>query len=556
MRMSTDAERDERQSNATIHEALDAGITVFDTARAYAPDPGQLGHNERLLARAIGSAPQRVRIITKGGMTRAGGGWVPDGRAKSIVADCEASLEALDGLGINLYLLHAPDPRTPWRTTVRALARLAHEGLVKRVGVSNVSLPQLEEACDLAPISAIQVALSLQDDRAIRGGLLDRCAEMGITLIAHSPLGGPRRAGGLAKRDGVAAVAERHGATPAEVALAWLLGLSENVVAIPGVRRPETARSAARAATMTLEGGDLKRLSPAASRSAPKTARSDTTADLVLMMGIPGAGKSRIAAEYVGRGYTRLSRDERGGTLRGIAQALDEQLSAGDRNVILDNTYLTRALRSHVIETAARYGLETRCVWLDTPLDQAQINLVERILDRFGELPSPEDLRAVAKREPGLMLPTSQMRALRELEPPTPDEGFTTIERVPFARARTTHTGAAGVLVAARALTQSDFESPEPTVPHLIFDWRPDGTAEDLADAATQLGAAISGTVGTAVCPHGGGPPSCWCRPPLPGLALAFARAQGLDPARVTIVGASPAHRTLARALGARYVST
>ena len=128
---------------------------------------------------------------------------------------------------------------------MRALARLVDDGLVARVGLSNVNRNQLDEALELAPIAAVQVALSVLDDRAIRGGVVDRCAEAGVALIAHSPLGGPRRAGGLARRPELDEVAHACGATPAEVALAWLLGLSPGVVAIPGARRPETARSAA-----------------------------------------------------------------------------------------------------------------------------------------------------------------------------------------------------------------------------------------------------------------------------------------------------------------------
>ena len=102
--------------------------------------------------------------------------------------------------------------------------------------------------------------------------------------------------------------------------------------------------------------------------------------DVVLVMGIPGAGKSRVAEDYVTRGYARLNRDERGGTLRGIAAALDEHLASGVRQVVLDNTYLTRATRSYVIEVAGKHGVAARCIWLDTPLAQAQVNLVERLL--------------------------------------------------------------------------------------------------------------------------------------------------------------------------------
>jgi aryl-alcohol dehydrogenase-like predicted oxidoreductase/predicted kinase len=561
MRMSTDETRDEEVALETIAAAVESGITVFDTARSYGHGEAELGHNERLLARALrrAGADASARIVTKGGMARIGDGWVPDGRAKTIRADCEASVAALDGLAIDLYLIHAPDPRTPWRTSVRALARVVEEGLVARVGVANINRRQLDEALELASISAVQVALSPFDDRALRGGIVDRCAEQGIAVIAHSPLGGPRRAGSLARRQALADVASARGATPAEVALAWLLELSPAVVAIPGARRPETARSAARAAQLTLDDDDRGALAGALGGTRPARfkrprARGDT--DVVLVMGIPGAGKTRVAEEYVARGYVRLNRDERGGSLRELADALDEELSSGARRVVLDNTYLTRAARSHVIDAASRHRAPTRCIWLDTPLAQAQVNLVERLLDRLGSLPTPEELRELARREPGLHAPTSQMRALRELEPPSADEGFTAVEPVPFTRTPPARPGRVGVFVAAAALTRPGWEQAleDRGVPHLVFDWNPDGSPEALAAAAERLSAVVSGSVESALCPHGGGPPTCWCRPPLPGLPLAFLRAHGVDPARSMLVGTGPAHRTLATTLGARYV--
>lgn len=563
MRMSTDEGRDEELALETVAAAVDAGITMFDTARAYGRDATELGHNEELLARALRRSSARVspRIVTKGGMTRAGAGWIPDGRAKAIRADCEASLAALDGLSIDLYLIHAPDPRTPWRTSVRALARLVDEGVVKRVGVANVNRHQLDEALELAPISAVQVALSPLDDRALRGGVVDRCVERGIVVIAHSPLGGPRRAGGLARHQALADVADACGATPAEVALAWLLELSPAVVAIPGARRPETARSAARAAQLSLDADDRAVLARAFGGPRPaglEQARPRDDADVVLVMGIPGAGKSRVAEEYVARGYLRLNRDERGGSLRDLADALDEELSSGSRRVVLDNTYLTRAARSYVVETAGRHQAPTRCVWLDTPLAQAQVNLVERLLERFGGLPTPEELRNLARREPGVHAPTSQMRALRELEPPANDEGFAGLEQVPFERTPPTRRAAVGVFVAAAALRRPDWDYPleqgDRHAPHLVFDWSPDDTVDALAALADRLSTDVSGPVESALCPHAAGPPTCWCRPPLPGLLLAFARAHGVDPARSILVGTGPAQRTLATTLGARYV--
>jgi aryl-alcohol dehydrogenase-like predicted oxidoreductase len=540
----------------TIAAAAAAGVTVFDTARAYTD-------NEALLAAALrrAGAGSRVRVVTKGGMARVGDRWVPDGRAKTIRSDCEASLAALDGVPIDLYLVHAPDPRTPWSTTIRALARLADERLVARVGVANVNRRRLDEALSLAPIAAVQVALSIVDDSAVRGGVVERCAEAGVAVIAHSPLGGPRRAPALARNGVLADVAARLGASPAEVALAWLLQLAPNIVAIPGARRPETARSAARAATLELGEDDREALTGAFVRRAPARAvrtRPAGDGEVVLVIGIPGAGKSRIAEEYVARGYVRINRDERGGSLVGVADALDEQLAGGTRRVVLDNTYLTRASRSYVVETATRHRLPALCVWLDTPLAQAQVNLVTRLLERFGALPTPEELQDRARREQGLLAPTSQMRAVRELEPPSTDEGLAAVEQREFVRVLDGGARAA-VLVAAAALAhpgwRRSLDAGDRTAPHLVFDWRPDGSARELDAQIDLLSAEVSGPIEGAVCPHGGGPPNCWCRPPLPGLPLAFARRHGIDLSRSVLIGASPAHLTLARTLGARYVS-
>ena len=159
--------------------------------------------------------------------------------------------------------------------------------------------------------------------------------------------------------------------------------------------------------------------------------------------------------------------------------------------------------------------------------------MIERLLERFGKLPSPEELRGHARREPGLHTPTSQMRAARELEEPDEDEGFRGIERVAFERSA--RPGIPGVFVAASVL---DRYTPASDAPQLVFDWRP-------GDA---------GPFEHAVCTHPGGPPVCWCRPPLPGLLLDFARTHAVAPERSLLVGDSAAHRTLARTLGAAFV--
>ena len=234
MRMSTDEGRDEQLALETIAAAVDAGITVFDTARAY-------GDNESLVARALrrSKATTTARVVTKGGMRRAAAGGSPTAAQSRSVQTAKRASPPWTAWRSTSTSSMRQIPRTPWKTSVRALARLVDEGLVKRVGVANVNRRQLDEALELAPISAVQVALSIYDDTAVRGGIVERCEEAGIALIAHSPLGGPRRSAAASRVRGLA-----------EVALARLLELSPTVVAIPGARQPETARSAARAAKL------------------------------------------------------------------------------------------------------------------------------------------------------------------------------------------------------------------------------------------------------------------------------------------------------------------
>jgi hypothetical protein len=150
------------------------------------------------------------------------------------------------------------------------------------------------------------------------------------------------------------------------------------------------------------------------------------------------------------------------------------------------------------------------------------------------------------------------MRTFRELEPPTIDEGFVDVEQVSFARTQPAWGEHRGVFVGAGALTSPGWEEAleggDPSAPHLLFDWSPHGSNDELQRFAGRLRAVVTGAVETSLCPHPAGPPICWCRPPLPGLVLAFARAHRIDPAGSLLIGASPAHKTLATTLGARYL--
>ena len=179
--------------DATIRAALEAGVRVFDTARAY---PGSEEQLARSLPRTV-TNDEPTFIVTKCGMKRPDGGWQPDGRATSILEDARASNAALGGVP-DLLLLHAPDPRVTFATSVRALARAKDEGLAKAIGLSNVTRRQLDEAAAIAPIAGVQVAFGAFDDEAARSGILAWCAANDARLYAHSPLGGPKKAPRLA----------------------------------------------------------------------------------------------------------------------------------------------------------------------------------------------------------------------------------------------------------------------------------------------------------------------------------------------------------------------
>src|SRR5262245_9631002 len=182
MRLSTEADRDDARGAAVLAAAIAAGVDLLDTADAYAHDDADLGHNERLIGRAI--AGTSVQVVTKGGLTRPGGAWQPDGRARHLAAAARASRDRLGVDAIALYLLHAVDPRTALATSVRALARVREAGVARAIGLANVSLTQLEAALELAPIDAVQVELHPWKLDALRGGLVAACEARGIRVLA------------------------------------------------------------------------------------------------------------------------------------------------------------------------------------------------------------------------------------------------------------------------------------------------------------------------------------------------------------------------------------
>jgi aryl-alcohol dehydrogenase-like predicted oxidoreductase len=242
---------------AVVHAALDAGISLIDTADMYGPTADDPHHNERLIAAALrsaGSAARDVLVATKGGHTRAGAEWLVNGRPDYLVGACERSLRALDRDCIDLYQHHRPDPEVPYEETIGALKDLRDAGKVGLIGISNVDTLQIRAAARVLGVGGLA---SVQNEFSPRvaGGTaeLALCGAMGISFLMYSPLGGLGQSAALrTQHPELNRIADRHGVSPQVATLAWELSLGDHVIAIPGCSRVETVKSCAAAIAFEL----------------------------------------------------------------------------------------------------------------------------------------------------------------------------------------------------------------------------------------------------------------------------------------------------------------
>lgn len=268
MPMSIEGRPDEARSVATVHAALDAGITMIDTADSYLLEPGETGHNERLIAKALssyGGDTSAVLVATKGGHVRPGdGSWQLDGRPSHLREACEASLRALDVEAIGLYQLHRPDPEVDYADSLGAIRSLYDEGKVRMVGISNATVAQIQQAQQI--IGDALVSVQNQFSPAFRSSEdeLRFCGEQGLAFLPWSPLGGISKAGDLGSSYApFAEIGAAYDVSPQRVCLAWLLAKGSHVVPIPGASRPETIADSAQAGLLTLTADELTRLDAA-----------------------------------------------------------------------------------------------------------------------------------------------------------------------------------------------------------------------------------------------------------------------------------------------------
>jgi len=269
MPMSIEGRPEEQRSIATIHAALAAGVTLIDTADAYHVKPGETGHNERLIARALatyGGDTSDVLVATKGGHVRPGdGSWTVDGSPAHLREAAEASLKALGVDAIGLYQFHRPDPKVPYEESIGALKELLEAGKIRLAGISNATIAQIDTARRILGDGNL-ASVQNQFSAAFRSSEaeLRHCADLGITFLPWSPLGGIGQAGDLgARHSAVQEIADARGVSPQQVTLAWMLALAPVVIPIPGASRPQSITDSAQAADLVLSDDEVARLSQA-----------------------------------------------------------------------------------------------------------------------------------------------------------------------------------------------------------------------------------------------------------------------------------------------------
>ncbi|QNS09348.1 aldo/keto reductase [Streptomyces xanthii] len=273
MPLSIEHRPDEARATATIHAALDAGVTLIDTADSYHWHADERGHNELLVARALasyGGDTSRVLVATKGGRGRPGdGSWTVTASPAHLKRAAEDSLKRLGVDAIGLYQLHKPDPAVPWAESVGALRELYDAGTIRAAGISNVTTGQIREAHSI--LGDALVSVQNQYSPAVRDSEpeLRLSTELGLAFLPWSPLGGISRSS-LDGPSGPASagtpfhrIAGERGVSPQQVALAWLLARSPAVIPVPGASRPASIQNSAAAAELELSDVEQAQLEDA-----------------------------------------------------------------------------------------------------------------------------------------------------------------------------------------------------------------------------------------------------------------------------------------------------
>lgn len=608
LRLSTEGRPSEEDAIGVIHFALDQGIRLLDTADSYALSDADLHYGEHLARKALASwdgPREEVLVATKAGFVRPKGKWVPNGRPDHLRKSIEGSLKALGVEQLPLFLLHSNDPKTPFEGALTLLGQLQRAGLLGQVGLCNTSIPEVYQAERHFRVAVIQNELSVIDRSGATEGVLALARQLGIPFLAHRPLGGHAKTANLLKNRAMKPLSASLGCTPHEAALAALLDLGPGIVPLIGATKKESIVSSLKALDLRLSEADRAALherirfeptpevlasvappiTPAGLRALrPEEPPSDQS-EVVLIIGVQGAGKSAQVARYTERGFARLNRDQLGGNLDDLVPKLHEMLAGGQQRVVLDNTYPTRVSRYPVIRAAHAHGVPVRCRHLDTPMTEAFENVVRRVLERYGKLLGPDELKELSKTDPNLPPPAAMARWAACFEPPQLDEGFGAVEITPFVRRPGPARLGKGLLLdvdgTIRTTKSGEIYPREPADIELLPGrrevlqrWLDDGY--QLFFVSNQSGVASENVTAEAVeacfartiellglpvqevayCPHPAFPAGCFCRKPLPGMGILLADRHGLAREHLVMVGDMASDQQFAEGLGARFIHT
>jgi HAD superfamily hydrolase (TIGR01662 family) len=606
LRLSTEGRPSLDDAIALIHLGFGNGIRLLDTADSYCLDNSEFHYGETLAKHAIDSwhgPKQEIRVATKVGLVRPSGKWLPNCNPKHIRQSVDASLRELGSEQIFLLQLHAKDTRVPFEETLGALAELQKSGKVRHLGLCNVGPSEVRQAARHFTVDSLQCELSILARKSAADGMLLLSKELGIPFLAYRPLGGYAKVDKLEKNKVLAPLAKRHKATPYEVALAAVLSGGDNVIPLVGATKTASLLSSIQATKLVLDISDRTALSikysfdadaDAAAAIRPHTKPSAMASllpdqgpgdspEVVLLMGIQGAGKTELVQSYVDQGYARLNRDVIGGKVDDLNGHLEKLLAEGQKRVVLDNTYPTRVSRAGVIRIAHQAGVPVRCRFLQTSIEDARINVVHRTLNRYAKLLGPADMKELTKQDPNLPPPIALQRWQDSLERPEWDEGFSAIDSIAFVRrVPTDHTGKGLLLDVDGTLrtTLSGEIYPRhaddvvllPNRRETLSRWIEDGyslffvsnqsgissgkLSQDDANSAFQRTIDLLGLPVQEICycPHPAFPVGCFCRKPMPGMAIYLSRKYKLDMAQLVMVGDMDSDAAFARSIGARYI--
>jgi aryl-alcohol dehydrogenase-like predicted oxidoreductase len=262
MPLSLDGRPDEAQALGVIGAFVEGGGNFIDSANVYCVDDSDVGHNEKLIAKALSKLEESNNIIvgTKGGLRRPKGAWTVDASPAWLRESCEKSLRDLGIDTIYLYQLHAPDPDVPLTDSVGELVQLKAEGKIQHIGLSNVTVEHIQLALSITDIISVQNRCNLFEQTSFENGVVKFCEDNNITFIAHSPVGGHFKHARRADNSLLKNLAEKYDASTYQIMIAWLLNKSSSILAIPGASKTSSIMDSLRAINVELSKEDMQLL--------------------------------------------------------------------------------------------------------------------------------------------------------------------------------------------------------------------------------------------------------------------------------------------------------